>query len=298
MTSPRPSEACVGIEVEFTGLSARAAAFALQAGLGGSVSREDAHAFDLRGSALGDLSVELDIRQAHPQRHGAALAVNPGAKLSALFGSVVSPFVPREMILSPLPAGRLQDVDRAIELLRQAGAKGDGRVLFGTLGLHFNIATRTSRIADIRATTLSFARNDARLRAFIGENDKRLSARLAPAFPDDYVRLLEARSPAQLPGEFIDDYLQHNATRDRALDLLPLLLHLDGPRVRRRLPYEKISARPVFHWRLPVARVGRKGWSVMASWRAWLDVEAEAAQLLAHEARHGEADGTSAARNG
>jgi hypothetical protein len=79
---------------------------------------------------------------------------------------------------------------------------------------------------------------------------------------------------------------------------LPLLLHIDGPRVRRRFPYEKISARPVFHWRLPVARVGRQGWSVLASWRAWLDVKAEAAQLLAREAMQGEAGGTSIARIG
>lgn len=298
MTAQGDAEAGVGIEVEFTGLSARDAAFALQAGLGGNVIREDAHAFELRGGAIGDLSVELDIRQAHPQRHGAALAINPGATLSALFGTLVSPFVPREMILSPLPTGRLADVDRAIDILRHAGAKGDGRVLFGTLGLHFNIATRTSHIAEIRATTLAFARNDAKLRAFIGEDDKRLIARLAPAFPVDYVKLLEARPSSQRPGDFIDDYLRYNATRDRALDLLPLLLHIDGPRVRRRLPYEKISARPVFHWRLPVARVGREGWSVMASWRAWLDIEAEAAQLLAHEAMQGEAAGTSAARNG
>jgi hypothetical protein len=107
MTESGSSEAYVGIEIEFTGLSARDATFALQSGLGGSVSREDAHAFELRGSAVGDLTVELDIRQAHPQRHGAVLAINPGARLSALFGTVVSPFVPREMILSPLPAGRL-----------------------------------------------------------------------------------------------------------------------------------------------------------------------------------------------
>jgi hypothetical protein len=292
MTAPRPDEACVGVEVEFKGLSASAAVLSLHAALGGSVSREDAHAFELRNSAIGDLCVELDIRQAHPQRHGAALTIKPGAALSALIGRVVSPFVPREMILSPLPVARLPEVDYGIGVLRDAGARGDGHVLFGTLGLHFNIATRTSRIAHIRATTLAFARHDAKLRALIGENDKLLIARLAPAYPDAYVALLEARSSAQDPDGFIDDYLQHNATRDRALDLLPLLLHLDGPRVRRRLPYEKISPRPVFHWRLPVARVGRKGWSIMPSWRAWLDVEAEAAQILRLDGMDGEYSGT------
>ena len=51
----------VGFEVEFRGLSARAAALALQAGLGGTVVEEDPQAFTVAGTPrLGDLAVELN----------------------------------------------------------------------------------------------------------------------------------------------------------------------------------------------------------------------------------------------
>jgi len=280
MTANRTEASGIGLEVEFTGVSARTAISALQAALGGSVFEEDPHAYQLRASAIGDIWVELDVRHAHPQRHGAVLAFNPGRQLAAAFGSLISPFAPREMILPPRPVGQLAEVDEAIAILRRAGARGDGAIPFDTLGLHFNIGTPADDIIHIRATTLAFARLDPELRAEIAQGGKR-AARMAPPFPQAYVRLLETGSPYQEPGAFIDDYLAHNPTRDRALDLLPLLLHLDGARVRRRLPYEKISARPVFHWRLPLARVGRENWSILPSWRAWERVEAMAETLRA-----------------
>ena len=98
-----------------------------------------------------------------------------------------------------------------------------------------------------------------------------------PDFPDDYTRLV--LSPDYRPdlAGFADDYLAANPSRDRALDLLPLLLHLDAQRVRRLLPREKISARAVFHYRLPQAHVGDEGWSIAADWNRWVAVERLAA---------------------
>ncbi|WP_238578863.1 amidoligase family protein [Inquilinus limosus] len=75
----------------------------------------------------------------------------------------------------------------------------------------------------------------------------------------------------------IDDYLAANPTRDRGLDLLPLLLSLDPERVRARLPYEKIAPRPVFHYRLPQAHPGEPGWSIAQDWNCWVEVERLAA---------------------
>jgi hypothetical protein len=60
------------------------------------------------------------------------------------------------------------------------------------------------------------------------------------------------------------DYLAANPTRDRGLDLLPVLLHLDPARVRAALPREKVGARPALHYRLPRARVGEPGWGIGA----------------------------------
>ena len=74
-----------------------------------------------------------------------------------------------------------------------------------------------------------------------------------------------------------EDYLAANPTRDRGLDLLPVLLHLDGARVRARLPREKIGGRPALHYRLARAHVGEPGWSVAPDWNRWAAVERLAA---------------------
>jgi hypothetical protein len=87
-------------------------------------------------------------------------------------------------------------------------------------------------------------------------------------------------APGYWPGVpgFLDDYLAFNPTRNRDLDMLPLLLHLDEARVRAALPNEKINSRPAFHYRLPDARVSDPGWSVAPDWNRWVAVE-----RLAHD---------------
>jgi hypothetical protein len=71
----------------------------------------------------------------------------------------------------------------------------------------------------------------------------------------------------------IDDYLDASPSRNRELDMLPLFAHLDHDRVRARLPYEKISARPTFHYRLPDSRVDDPAWTIAADWNRWVEVE-------------------------
>jgi hypothetical protein len=277
----------VGVEVEFMGPSARRAAQALAAGVGGDVVAEDAHAFAVRGSELGDLAVELDLRYAHPQRHGKTLPVRIGPKAAAGLGWLVSGAVPRELIVPPLPAGRLAEVDRILGLLRAAGAHGRGATLFGSLGLHFNIDAPAADLPRITAVMLAFGLMEARLRREIAQGQRRLERHLPPPYPPEFLHRIAA--PGYRPGQaqLVDDYLAANPTRDRGLDLLPLLLGLDPARVRAKLPYEKIAARPVFHFRLPQAHPGEAGWSIAADWNRWVAVERLAAdgERLAAAAR-------------
>jgi hypothetical protein len=271
----------VGVEVEFMGPGVREAARALAAGLGGIMIEEDPHAVTVRGTRLGDLTVELDLRHAHPQRHGRTLPIRLGQRSAALLGFLLGGVVPRELITAPLPLDRLDEVDGAIAMLRHGGATGRGAVRpgssqLGSLGLHFNVDVPELTIETILAHLRAFMLLDPWLRttSFATRNE-RVTA--PPDFPEEYTRLV--LSPDYRPdlADFSDDYLAANPTRDRALDLLPLLLHLDGPRVRRRLPREKISARAVFHYRLPQAHVGDAGWSIAPDWNRWTVVERLAA---------------------
>lgn len=103
------------------GLSARTAAQALSAALDGTVAEEDPHAFLVRNTRLGDLTVELDIRYAHPQRaYGKTLPLRLGPRTAAWLGSALSRIVPRELITAPMALDRLPDVDQAIDVLRRA----------------------------------------------------------------------------------------------------------------------------------------------------------------------------------
>jgi hypothetical protein len=264
----------VGVEVEFTGLSARAAAWALSRGLGGTVAEEDPHAFRVQGTLLGDLTVELDIRHAHPHRaYGTTLPFRPGPRAAAWLGSALSGIVPRELITAPLPVAGLAGVDRAVEVLRRAGAAGRGTTRFGSLGLHFNIDPPDLGAETLAAILKAFLLLEPWLRHETVKDRAHRSSFLPAPYPADYVRRVVAPDYRPDLATLAADYLRANPTRNRGLDLLPILLHLDGRRVRAGLPREKISARPVLHYRLPQAHVGEPGWSIAPAWNRWAAVE-------------------------
>lgn len=264
----------VGVEVEFGALSARQAALALASGLGGSVVEEDAHALIVRGSPLGELMVEIDTRYAHPQRHRGTrwgLLSKAGA---ARLGKVSQFFVPRELVTRPLPLDRLPLVDDAVEVLRLAGVRERGPVAFG---LHFNPEPPRLDAAAITAILKAFMLLNDWLRQ--ESQPRRLSHRIGFGrdYPTAYVRRVVALDYWPDLDGLMDDYLAANPTRDRDLDLLPLFLHFDEQRVRKRLPNEKIGKRAVLHYRLPTARVSQPGWSIAPDWNRWVAVERLAA---------------------
>ena len=92
----------VGVEVEFAGLSAAAAAAALAAALGGAVVEDDPHAFTVKGSAIGDLSVLLDWRHLHQPKGDGTLLGSVVPTLAAWIGSAASVVVPCEVVTGPI----------------------------------------------------------------------------------------------------------------------------------------------------------------------------------------------------
>lgn len=78
--------------------------------------------------------------------------------------------------------------------------------------------------------------------------------------------------------QLVDDYLELNPTRNRALDFLPLFLHLDERRVRSVVEDRRVKARPALHYRLPNCEIDTPGWGLGQVWRDWLQVEHLAAE--------------------
>lgn len=264
----------VGVEIEFTGLSAQASAEALRQALGGAVVEEDPQGFVVRNSRLGDLTVELDTRYVHPGKHGRSLPVHLSRRSAAWLGALLTRFVPRELVVAPLPPERLGEVDQAVAVLRAAGARGLGATWLGSLGLHFNVDPPSLEVETLLRFLRAFLLLEPWLRRETFRARRWRRGLLLPAAcPDSYVRQVLAPDYRPDLAAFTDDYLRANPTRNRALDLLPVLLHLDEARVRARLPYEKIGGRAALHYRLPWARVGEPGWSVVPDWHRWMAVE-------------------------
>lgn len=263
----------VGVEAEFMRLGAARAARILAAAFGGHVVEEDAHAFRVPGTVLGELAVELDLRHVHPQRHAGMLPVRLGPRAAALLGRVLGPAVPCELITAPIPLDRLPDVDALVAVLGRAGGRGTGLLPIETPGLHFNVDVQRLDAETLVAHLKAFLLLEPWLRR-AGVGGRRGGA---GRFPGDYLRLVV--DPGYRPDlvRFADDYLAANPSRNRGLDLLPVLLHIDEPRVRALLPREKIGRRPAFHYRLARARIGEEGWSVAADWNRWVAVERLAA---------------------
>ncbi|WP_457089307.1 amidoligase family protein [Microvirga sp. P5_D2] len=266
----------VGVEIEFVGPSAEQTIQALQEALGGRLIEVDPHAFVLKESAIGDLSVELDSRILHPGKGaGGSRGVLP--KIAALFGFAARYLVPCELVTAPTPIDRLQELDSILDILRRIGAKGTQDAPFYAFGLHFNPEIPRQDAETLTAFMKSFVLLNPWLRREVSPDRTRDLLGFADPFPTDYVRKIVAPDYWPDIARFTDDYLEANPTRNRDLDCLPLLHHFDAPRVRQVLPNEKINGRPTFHYRLPDARVSDPGWSIAPDWNRWVCVERLAA---------------------
>jgi hypothetical protein len=266
----------VGVEIEFAGPSAEEAARALTGPMGGLLVEDDPHSYRIRGTAIGDISVELDFRILHLEKKKGLLGgMRP--RVAAWFGQAARYVVPCELVTSPIPIDRLHEVDQLIAILRAAGAKGTQDAALYAFGLHFNPEVPRQDAETAAAFLKSFTLLNAWLRKQVAPDATRHLLGFADPFPRSYVRKLVAPDYWPDISTFIDDYLAANPTRNRDLDLLPLLLHFDAARVRAVLPNEKINGRPTFHYRLPDARVSDPGWSIAPDWNRWVAVERLAA---------------------
>jgi hypothetical protein len=262
----------VGVEIEFAGLTAEAAAKALAFALGGGVNQRDPHAFMVKNSTLGDIAIELDLRAVHPGKTKTPF-LNVGAKLASWLGSAIRHVVPCELVTAPLPIDQLDEVDRLLSVLRDAGAKGTQDAALYAFGLHFNPEVPALETETILSILKAFVLPNPWLRRQVAPDATRHLLGFADPFPQDYVRRIVAPDYQPDMVTFIDNHLAANPTRNRDLDLLPLLAYLDEERVRAKLPSEKINKRPTFHYRLPDARISDPGWSIAPDWNRWVAVE-------------------------
>ena len=261
----------VGFELEFSGVSLDQVFAALSAALGGTLHSRTAAERVLRVKSLGDFIIELDW--AYLKRKAAQDAqVDAGDDWLGHLSDAAALVVPVEVVCPPIPVTGLDVLSPMVAALRDAGAAGTEESLLAAYGVHINV-----EVPNLDAATLhNYLRSFALLQWWLVDaHEVDPTRKVSPyidLYPDAYVKsLLSASNPA------IDDifagYLQHNASRNRALDLLPLLAQIDEDRVRRAVDDPRIKPRPTFHYRLPNCHIERTDWSLAAPWNVWRVVE-------------------------
>lgn len=289
----------IGIEIEFSALTAEAGAQVIRDVFGGTVVREDIHRYFVRGTEFGDFTCELDLQYVHradgapeaPESSSAApldvFLHNFRETLRGVYGDVSALVVPCEIVCPPVAIADLPKLEAIIDALRVAGA-ADTRAspLYG-FGAHLNPEIANGGLDWIVDMLKSYLLLSEWLRAVMRIDLTRRLIAFTNPFPAAYVA--KVVDPGYRPdqSQLIDDYIAYNPTRNRELDMLPLFAWLDGPRVNASVRDRRIGSRPTFHYRLPDANFGQSTWGLMLEWNRWCVVErlAERPDLIARMGR-------------
>jgi len=252
----------VGVEVELGGVPEGEVARICADALGGRAVQVDSHIWAVEQSAIGRVDVYLDIflRKAEQSRLR-DLALDLGREV-----------VPVEIVTAPLDMDGLARLDALRDSLRAAGALGSGAGLVFGFGVHFNIEIAGEDDGATVRPLLAYALIEDWLRSAYPIDDARRLLPFTDPYPTDFVRALIEAGPGATRTEITGLYLALTPSRNRGLDMLPLLAHFEPDRVARAVE-DKTSPRPTFHFRLPDCRIDEADWTLATEWRRWVAVE-------------------------
>ena len=247
----------------------------------------------LAGTGLGDFKVEFDhsiLRERsylHPLSRMGLL--DEGSETAQRVEDsvlwVAAEIVPVEIVTPPIPWHELARLDPLWTALRVSGAQDTHDSLLHAFGLHLNPEVPAADAATLLAFLRAFLLLEDWLEA---ASEVDLSRKISPfirTFPETYRRKVLAPEYQPDAMQFADDYLTDNPTRNRPLDLHPLLVHVHGTGLLDRMgEAHLVKPRPTFHYRMPNCALAEPGWTPALDWNRWLAVEhlaGDAALLLA-----------------
>lgn len=265
-TGPDGHPRLTGVEIEFSGLSPAETADIAADVLGGTVTQAGDHAWQVRGTAIGDLDIYLDTAL----RHAGASSLK---QLGLALGQGV---IPVEIVTEPLDLEQMARLDTLRAALRRAGAAGSRAGLTYGFGVHFNPSVAGRDADAITRPLLAYALIEDWMRQARPIDRSRQVLPFTDPYPTSLVRAL-CKAGVVAPEEAMTIYLAHAASRNYGLDMMPLFAWLDADRVRAALGEDKTSARPAFHFRLPDCRIDEAGWTLAQEWDRWRLVECVAA---------------------
>lgn len=276
----------VGFEMEFSGLDLDGAAAVIADLFGGDRIVDNPFVQRLEKTRLGDFELELDASLLKQRRYAEALkklGFDPdddpfGAKLEKAIGNLAATVVPYEIVTPPVPLDQLDEIERLRQALHERGAKGTRASPLHAFGCHINPEAPSLEAASLLAHLRAFLLLFEKLRDSAQVDFSRRVAPFIDPFPEAYRdRVLDAAYAPDCRA-LAADYVAYNPTRNRPLDLLPLLAHVCGPEAVAGADGGKpVGARPAYHYRMPDCAIGDPHWRVAAEWNRWIQIERLAA---------------------
>ncbi|PFG45312.1 putative amidoligase enzyme [Vibrio sp. ES.051] len=272
---------CVGFEIEFTGLTIEKVTQILHGVFGGELEKVSAVEYALETPEYGKFKVELDWEFLKNVALDAKLS-NDGHEWVEFLHQIALTVVPVEIVCPPFPLGKLEKLDEIIPALRNAGAKGTDDSAVAAFGVHINPELPSLDVQTIHSYLQAFGLLQWWLCEIHNVNFTRKISPYIQLYSEEYVELLLDRTYQDI-NALIDDYLIHNRSRNRALDMLPLFAFINQNKVNNAVKDSKINPRPTFHYRLPDCLIENTHWSFTVSWNIWHLVEVLAADAEALE---------------
>ena len=266
----------VGVEIELSGLGYEALVKKVADVLGAPAEEKGRYESVVKTDD-GPFQIELDSRQVKEFELDTGdmpdlLADVTDAALE-LLDATAEKIVPLEIVCPPLPLSALSKVEQLCQALHDAGAQGSRHALHYAFGLQLN-----PELPGLDAQTLlSYLRAFGLAYPWLKQRHQLdISRKFTPyvdAWPEEYLDVILDPDYAPDRSSLIGDYLAHNPTRNRAMDLMPLFAHLDETRIRRKIDDPRIKPRPTLHYRLPDCDIDNPDWSFSRVWNDWVLVD-------------------------
>jgi hypothetical protein len=269
----------VGVEVEFAGLSVQEATDLVRSLYGGVPEEKTRFTTELAGSSLGDFRIEIDSMPLKRQGYKAFLdKIHAGETVTEVvedvMESVIRTWVPTEIVSAPIEMRRLSELEPLRWALLREDAEGTKKSILYGFGFQLNPELPSLEAEPIGRYLRSFIALYDWLLAVIDVDVTRAYSPFVDAFPVEYRQKILAPDYAPDLDALIGDYLEHNPTRNRPLDMLPAFASLQKERVLAAAKEpDQVKARPTFHYRLPNCLVDDPSWSFALEWNRWVEVE-------------------------
>lgn len=274
----------VGLEIELGNLTLEETLKIVHDVVGGEIVSDSRTEGSVRETKFGKFKVEVDstpLKERSYLRPLTALGLDSDSPaLQAVEDGVLQvarEFVPIEVVTPPIPWDRMRELDPLWEALRRAGAEDTRSSLLHAYGLHLNPEPPDLEVGTILDTVRGFLLLEDWIMEASDIDMSRLIAPYIRPFPEAYRRKVLPSTYRPTWEEFVDDYVTHSPTRNRPLDVLPLIAHIGAPDLEKRVEdWALVGSRPTFHYRLPNCELAQPGWTPAGDWNRWVAVEAVA----------------------